>query len=205
MNKLTTFYLIRHGTTEWNEKKLIQGHLDSPLTETGLIEVKNLSKKLRKIKFDLVFSSDLLRAKRTAEILTLERNLEIKTTELLRERNFGRLEGKPNVEFRQWVDEYEKLTGKQKYTYKLYPEAESDEEMVKRFLTFVREIAVGYPGKTVLVVTHGGIIRTSLVKFGFATYDKLRHGVVRNGAFVKLETDGTDFFIKEVSGVQFAN
>ncbi len=201
---MTTIYVVRHGETEYNVKKIIQGQSDSSLTKKGIEEIRHIAKKLKDIKFDYVFSSDLLRAKRTAEIIALEHKLEIQTTKLLRERKFGSLEGKSNSEL-QWEKRFDNLTNEQKYTYKHSPDIESDEEIVNRFLTFLREIAIGYPSKIILVVTHGGIIRTSLVKFGFGNYDNLRPGAVKNGAFVKLETDGTDFFVKEVSGIQMTN
>lgn len=205
MNDLTTFYLTRHGQTEWNEKKILQGQLDSALTELGINQAKDLAQKLRNIEFDLVFSSDLLRAKRTAEIVTLERNLEIKTSKLLRERHFGHLQGSRESKSSDWDKAYTKLTDKQKFTYKLTPKIESDEELVERLFQFIRETAVGYPGKKILVVTHGGIIRTALYKFGFADYKALVPGCVKNTGFVKLDSDGIDFFVREVSGVQLAN
>ena len=204
MNNLTTFYLVRHGETESNVKKIIQGQSDSPLTKKGINEIKHIDKKLKGVKFDYAFSSDLLRAKRTAEIIALEHKLAIQTNKLLRERRFGNLEGKSNSEL-EWEKRFDNLTNEQKYTFKHSPDVESDQEIVNRFLTFIRETAIGFPGKTILVVTHGGIIRASLVKFGFGNYENLRPGAVKNGAFVKLKTDGTDFFVKEVSGVQFAN
>ena len=200
----TVLIFVRHGETEHNVNKIIQGQSDSPLTQKGIDEVKKVAKKLKEIKFDYAFSSDLLRAKRTAEIIALEHDLEVQTNKLLRERKFGKLEGQSNSEL-QWEKRFDKLTNEQKYTYKHSPDIESDEEIVTRFLTFIREVAIGYPRKTILVVTHGGIIRTSLVKFGFGNYENLRPGAVKNGAFVKLKTDGTDFFVKEVSGVQFTS
>ncbi len=60
MNKLTTFYLVRHGETEYNVKGIIQGQSDSPLTRKGIDETKKLAKNLKGIKFDYIFSSDLL-------------------------------------------------------------------------------------------------------------------------------------------------
>ena len=75
--------------TEWNEIGLIQGHSDSPLTAQGITQAKELAKKLKNVKFDLIFSSDLLRAKRTAEIIALEHKLFVQTSKLLRERDFG--------------------------------------------------------------------------------------------------------------------
>lgn len=205
MNDLTTFYIVRHATTTWNEKRLIQGHKDTLLSETGLIEAKELAKKLKDIKFDYVFSSDLLRAQRTAEIIAMEHKLTVKTTKLLRERNFGHLEGVPSGSFKEWDEILRKLSHQERYTYKLTDEIESDEEIVNRLLTFLREIAAGSPGKTVLVVSHGGIMRATLIKVGFATYDNMLHGAVKNNGFIKLQTDGSDISIKEVSGIQFTN
>lgn len=61
-NNFCTFYVVRHGETEWNVARKIQGHLDSSLTENGLSQAKELGKQLQTTHFDAVFSSDLLRA-----------------------------------------------------------------------------------------------------------------------------------------------
>jgi broad specificity phosphatase PhoE len=201
MNKMTTFYLVRHGQTEWNVKDLLQGTSDSPLTEKGLNDAKNAAKNLKKIKFDLAFSSDLLRAKKTAEIIALEHKLEVETNILLRERYFGHLEGKPNDEYRKWVKAFTDLTDKERFTAKISPNIESDEEIATRLLKFIREIAIGYPGKKILAVSHGGIIKTLLIHLGYGTYKQIK--MIRNGGYVKLESDGTQIFIKEVKGVDF--
>lgn len=201
MNNLTTFYLVRHGQTEWNEKGIVQGQLDSPLTKKGVKQAKDLGEKLKGIDFDLVYSSDLLRAKRTAEIVNKEHKLEITTNKLLRERHFGTLQGTSEEE---WKKDFENLTNEQKFVYKHNPEYESDSEISARLITALREIAIANPGKKILVVIHGGIIRTFLYKLGVADYDSLPPGSVKNTAFVKLESDGVDFFVKEMSGVQFA-
>jgi broad specificity phosphatase PhoE len=73
-----TIYLTRHGETEWNEKKLIQGHTDIPLNTKGKKQAKLLGKQLKDIDFDVVFSSDLLRAKNSAEIIIKEKMTVIK-------------------------------------------------------------------------------------------------------------------------------
>jgi broad specificity phosphatase PhoE len=78
---------------------------------------------------------------------------------------------------------------------------ESDEELVSRFITILREIAVGYAGKTVLVATHGGCLRTFLTHLGFAAHGELKHGTFKNSGYVKVRCDGIEFFIDEVEGV----
>ena len=72
MADLTTFYLVRHATSLWNEKGIIQGHKNPELSEAGIKEAEELARKFKGVRFDLAYSSDLLRAKRTAEIIALE-------------------------------------------------------------------------------------------------------------------------------------
>ncbi len=72
-------------------------------------------------------------------------------------------------------------------------------------MTFMREVAIANPGKKILAVTHGGLIRFFLIKLGVGDHNTLRAGTVKNGSFVKIETDGTDFYVKEMSGIQFVN
>ena len=200
---LTTFYLVRHGQTEWNLKGLMQGHQDSPLTKDGENQALYVAKELGNIKFDLAFSSDLLRAKRTAEIIAKEHKLEIKVTQLLRERNFGDYEGKPQKELNIFTDYLDSLTHDKRFNFKFNSQTiESDNEISTRLITFLRETAILYPGKIILVVTHGGIIRALLIKLGYSTYHQLHHSAIENGAYLKLETDGVDFFIKEIKGVR---
>lgn len=205
-NQYCTFYIVRHGETVWNVQKKLQGQSDSPLTVTGKSQARNLAEKLKAIHFDAVFSSDLLRAKRTAKILIAERELAIETKELLRERAFGKYEGKAfeehRVQLKDKIDEYEKLADKDKFTFKYADDMESDEEIVTRLNLFIREVALSYRGKTVMVVTHGSIMRAFLIHLGFGNYQDMRSGVIKNTAYVKLLSDGVDFFIKETYGVE---
>lgn len=200
-SKSSTIYIVRHGETEWNMKRLIQGQKDSALTELGINQAKELAKELRKIKFDLVFSSDLLRAKRTAEIIVAEHNLAVETTELLRERNFGDFEGKPVQALRAFDEFISTLSHKQMFKYKSSPNVESDEEIATRLITFLREAAISHPGKKILAVTHGGIMKALFIKLGIVSYKK--RAWVANGSYVKLESDGVDFFVKETKGIQY--
>ena len=143
MNNPTTFYIARHGETEHNVQGIIQGQNDSPLTTKGLEQAKNLASDLKEVKFDLVLSSDLLRAKRTAEVVAKEQALEVEATEMLRERNWGELEGRPSAEYNKNFREYiQALSHEERYTKQIVPGFESDEEMMKRFIPFIRETAL---------------------------------------------------------------
>jgi len=206
MNKYCTLYIARHGQTVWNTKKLFQGHKDSPLTVKGIKQAKNLAQKLKEINFNKVYSSDLLRAKRTAEIIALEKKLAIQTTQLLRERYMGKYEGKP-IKFyekrvKQTIKDLKALSKKQRLKFKLEPDLESDEEVIGRTINFLREISAPNLGKNILIVTHGGVIRNLLIHLGYGDYQSLGFGTISNTAYIKLLSDGIDFFIKEAQGVK---
>ncbi|HVF69658.1 MAG TPA: histidine phosphatase family protein [Xanthomonadales bacterium] len=202
-NRSTTFYIVRHGETEWNALKRIQGHSNIPLNKNGKIQAKELAKDLSHIKFDLAFSSDLLRAKRTSEIIALDRKLIIQTTELLREREFGKFEGKfvEELSIAALNSLNKTLRLKERHKLRLETGVEGDEEFIARIFTFLREVAIIHTGKIILVGTHGGVLRILLIHLGFATYETLGHRSISNTAYIKLTSDGIDFFVKETKGI----
>lgn len=201
-----TFYLTRHGQTVWNTQLKMQGHLDSPLTEEGKLQARKTALKLKDVTFDHVFSSDLLRAYKTAEIIAADRDLAIKTSKLLRESKLGPFEGKKLQFFQKQLKKSiayrESLSVDEKMSYKIHPDVESYDEVSTRMITFLREAAVAYPGKHCLVVSHAGIIRASLVKLGFAADEELPHGSIQNASYAVIESDGVDFFVKETVGIE---
>ncbi len=136
------------------------------------------------------------------ELLTIDRKLAINTTRLLRERTFGRYEGKSRDIFRaenkKLIKQYEALSEAEQWKFKYAEDMESNEETVTRLLTFIREVAVTYSGKSILVVTHGGVVRVLLRHLG----SELAKGVIDNAAYVKLRSDGVDFFMEETQGVR---
>lgn len=200
--KYATFYIVRHGQTDWNVKHLLQGQTDIPLNAEGEKQAKALAKQLKHIHFDKVFTSDLSRAKRTAELIVLEKKLAVITQELLRERRLGSFEGKHVSYVDVFNKMMEKSTYEERFRYKESPDMESDEEAVGRFITFFREVAVINPGQVMLVVTHGAMMRAFLMHLGWGDYNTFSHKrAIHNGAYVKIETDGVDFFIKETYGI----
>jgi len=200
-----TIYLVRHGETEWNVKKIMQGHKDSNLTEKGINQAKDTAKRLKKIKFDQVFSSDLGRAKKTAEILAIEHKLAVTTHKALRERSFGKYDGRKlkrfQEELKEVLQEFEDLNDQEKFKYKMSYDNKSWGDIIAKFITFLREISIAYPNKKVLVISHGGVIKFFLIHLGFATTKQLGWHAIKNTAHVKLLCDGVDFFIKETFGV----
>lgn len=199
-----SFYLVRHGETEFNVQKILQGHVDSPLTELGLEQAKTLANRLKNNHFDAIFSSDLPRASQTAEIIALEREIAVEAKEALRERSFGRFEGMS-------YDKVDKLRAKRlvKLKHKVsiaqakasfHPDIETDEKVMSRFIVFVREIAIAYSGKKVLMVSHGGLMRAFLIHIGFNN-GELGFGTIGNTSYIKFKSDGVDFFLEETFGI----
>lgn len=85
-------YVVRHGQTDWNVDHLAQGQADMPLNETGVRQAEELREKIKDLKFDVCYSSPLIRARKTAEIVVNGR-CEIIYDDDLMERSFGSLEG----------------------------------------------------------------------------------------------------------------
>lgn len=203
---MTTFYIVRHGETEFNVKGIMQGNVvDSSLTKKGEAQARKIAKELSHIHFDHAFSSDLLRAKRTAQIITLEKKLAVKTTQALREQSYGRYEGKPIETFERELKElfemHEKLSDDKKMHFRFEKGMETDAQTVSRFLTFIREIAVAYRGGKILIVSHGDAIKYFLIHIGFGTYEELSGDAIENCSYVKVQSDGVDFFVKETRGI----
>lgn len=206
-NKSTcTIYLARHGETEWNSQGRIQGQHDTPLTAKGKEQALKLGEKFKEIKFEAIFSSDQLRAKRTAEIAKLDRDLEVITKKVIRERNFGAHDGKLATDYRNDIkdllNEFKMLPEEKKWHFKFADDYESDFEVSTRFITFLREIAVAYPSKTILVVAHGSAIKAFLLKIGYIKYENIQSTLISNTGYVKLISDGIDFKVEETSGIE---
>lgn len=199
-------YVVRHGETQWNVEKKVQGHADIELNDKGKAQAQDLGSVLQDIHFDAVFSSDLLRAKQTAEIALLQKNITIQTTQALRERYFGRLQGKnwakKDAELQLLWGKISRLTDEERTKYDLVG-VENDENIINRFIPFLREIAVAYTGKTVLVVTHNGVMRLLVHHVGYPGLTT-GHAKVnfKNSGYIKLVSDGVEFDIKELKGIE---
>ena len=143
-------YLVRHGQTEWNVKRIIQGKMDICLNDVGREQARIIKKELDKEPIDLIICSPLLRAKETAEIINHERNIPIIFDERISERNFGEYEGKSLkvVDGHHFWDYY---------INEQFKEAECIQDFFKRIYSFLDDISLKYPDKNILLVSHGGV------------------------------------------------
>ena len=145
-------YVVRHGQTDWNILKKMQGSADIPLNEKGIEQAYIMKENLKDIHFDLIFSSTLIRAKQTAQIINENKNIDIIYTPKLLERNYGEFEGASKNSF-----DYNEFWSYSKN--KVYNKAENVQNFFKRIYNFLDELKVKYPNKNILLVTHAGVIK----------------------------------------------
>lgn len=153
----TTLLVIRHGETVWNVQERFQGHGDSPLTETGRRQVLALGRRMRRMNFDALISSDLGRARETAEIIAGQTGHPVATDSRLRERNFGMLEGLTFDE----IAENHGLVLERLYADEpdyVVPGGESHRQHYARNIGFVEEWMGKNAGATAAIVVHGGVL-----------------------------------------------
>lgn len=210
---MTTFYIVRHGESEGNASfkqgvYLEKTQYGSDLTEVGKKQSQEVAIKLKDLPIKAVYSSHLRRAQRTAEIIASEFNLPVHINEYLQERVKGKLGGKTQEEI---VKEYpfvfgdpDTLSHDEMLSWKLFDDMETVREAVGRFKNELFVLTKEYPGQSIVVVTHGNVMRSLLTDLGFGSFQQLSSGSVKNGAFVKVETDGKSYVIQETVGVSLA-
>lgn len=146
-------YIIRHGETQWNKEKRLQGQCDVPLNDYGRELAVITAKALENERFDLIYSSPLNRAYETAEIIRNNRNIEITIDERLKEISFGKDEGIPMDELGQNAKDFFFAPDK----YIPSEGGETYQELCVRLSDFIENII--YPlkntDKNVLIVAHG--------------------------------------------------
>lgn len=152
---MTTLILVRHGETDWNAQHRWQGHSDTPLNDAGRKQAGVLAGVLEPV--DAVYSSDLARARETAEILAERIGLEVRLDPRLRERGFGAWEGLT-------TDEIESSFPDEQRRWRAgigagAHDAEPFDVFAARVGSFVEDVGRRHVGEEVLVVAHGGTIR----------------------------------------------
>ncbi len=150
-------YFVRHGETEWNQKGMLQGAKNSPLTEKGRNQAVKLGKALKDIKFDGFYTSPLGRAASTAELIMGDRDEALYILPEIREMSFGDMEGKEKREFEKLHPrEYNNLwTDALIYDPKEF-NGETFQEVDERVMEGLEHLVKSHPnGGRILVVSHG--------------------------------------------------
>ena len=145
-------YLLRHGQTNWNLEHKIQGHLDIPLNEKGRKDALICAKRLTSLQIDRIISSDLSRARETADIINEFLSLPIDVDVRLREINFGDLQGRKAPDMPEEIWDI--------YNHNPHEvHAESLADFYKRVKSFWDEVDIS---QNILIITHGGVIKMSM-------------------------------------------
>ncbi|MBC2727329.1 histidine phosphatase family protein [Desulfosporosinus sp.] len=188
---MTRIILTRHGQTVWNTEGRVQGSLDSPLTEKGILQARSLALRLKDEKINYIYSSDSPRAVNTAEEIRRELGLEkIFLSPALREFSFGEWEGYiwqelresyPDI-FKQWDSVPHLVTT---------PGGENMDLVLKRAWDFLQQIIQTHRGETVCLVTHGITLKLLVTKaLGFEVHEWAQTPWQHNTALNIIEIDG---------------
>jgi broad specificity phosphatase PhoE len=163
-NMETFFYLIRHGETEWNREKRLQGQRDIPLSPRGIQQAERCGLRMSQEPLDAIFSSDLQRAYNTAQHIAKAFSHSVSAHDELRERHYGRWEGLTRSDIER---QYGESAGDGPYLTPIMQDTETHgietlDSMKQRALCRIEEIASTHPQKRIAIVSHGGLLNAIL-------------------------------------------
>jgi len=177
------WFLTRHGETDWNKEKRHQGHTDIPLNDIGIEQAKVIAGRLKNEKIDLILTSDLIRARKTAEIIGEAIGAEIVVDKDLRERFQGDLEGKTDEEIAKYHFEnplalYDKsVAGGESYK-------DLEERVWGAFSRHGKE----HGHKNILLISHGGALRTLIRRIrNLSVEEVIARDSVKNTEVVSID------------------
>jgi len=149
---MTMLYLVRHGETDWNRARRIQGSTDIPLNDLGREQAATSGRLLARRQWDGIYASPLSRAFETASIIAGEIGLPapVPIPELV-ERNYGTAEGMTGADIDRLFPHGTEVPGR-----------ETREQVAARVIPALHRLASEHPGENLVVVAHGGVIRTVL-------------------------------------------
>ncbi|WP_051252554.1 histidine phosphatase family protein [Ferrimonas kyonanensis] len=158
-------YLCRHGQTRWNQLGILQGHLDSELTELGQQQARILGQQAQALSLDFILCSDLDRAQQTAIIANQTLKLPIQISSQLRERDFGSLQGLERGQSPQWWQHYDSRHQQDELAI---PGAESASSVWQRAHGALCQLLNQHADRNVLLIGHGEWQR--IVQNGLLSY-----------------------------------
>jgi probable phosphoglycerate mutase len=196
--------LIRHGETDWNVEKRIQGHHDIPLNNTGKRQAASLSSALLSEPLDAVISSDLQRTMQTARAIARPRGMQVKVEPGLRERCFGAFEGLQYHEIQaRYPAAYAEWQARELDAR--FPEgihiAETLREFSERIMTTMHQLANKAGLRRIALVTHGGVLDCIYRHVMRMDFFKPRDFAILNASINRLSWDGTAFHVVQWADV----
>lgn len=198
----TKITVVRHGRTDWNLEGRVQGSVDRPLDEVGKEQAKEIALKLKGVNANYIYSSDLLRAQQTAQIIAKHLDLTCTSSPDLRELCYGKIEGMLwrdfSEEYAKAIDHYSSLPWENRKMFAYTDTSETYHSAMARVLGFFHQVCMQNPLKHMIVVTHGGIIKGLLAEI-LGVDDRMVKS--QNTGFVTLKYEDQAFAVEEIQGV----
>ncbi|HTH60250.1 MAG TPA: histidine phosphatase family protein [Paraburkholderia sp.] len=204
----TQILFIRHGETDWNRDKRIQGHLDIPLASTGVEQAQRLGARFADaardgLRLDAIVSSDLARARQTAQPMADALGLAVQPAAGFRERHYGCFQGLDAdgiaaqfpAEYAQWKTRDAEFAP---------PDGESHLEFYHRVLHAVEPVLAAYPDGRVACVTHGGVL-DCIYRFAHGLALDVRREWPLLNASVNVVDFDTDGYVTQAKIVSWAD
>lgn len=157
-NTATHIYIVRHGQTDWNVQGKLQGQLDIPLNACGQEQAQLTATTFSEIVCDAIYSSDLLRAKETAQAIANQKQLQLNIDKGLRERHFGQYQGFTFEGIQKHSPEDAKRWQARDLDFIPGVDGESLSKFSARVIQAVHAIAQKHMGQNIILVTHGGVL-----------------------------------------------
>lgn len=150
--------LIRHARTQWNLEKKIQGTTDLQLCEQGLMEARNWVERLKPEQFDLIAASPMIRAAKTAQLMSRGLGMDVIVDKGLKEQDFGSWEGRQIKEIRKMQPGQVEAQEKMGWQF-CPPGGESRKAVLDRVTRSLSQISASCPGQKILLVTHSSVMK----------------------------------------------
>ncbi|HYD63289.1 MAG TPA: histidine phosphatase family protein [Noviherbaspirillum sp.] len=191
--KTTRICITRHGETDWNKRGILQGWLDVPVNDLGLRQASEMAARFAGAGFDAVWTSPLVRASQTAEIIASALQLPAPSShEGLKERNFGAIQGIPKNELAELNPALlEQILRRNPAAD--FVGGESMDEFADRVMAALDEIGARHPGERVLVITHGWVMDVVARHVGGQARDAILPMKPQNGQSIWIDAAGQDY------------
>lgn len=161
--------VTRHGQTNWNVLKKVQGQTDIELNDIGRQQAEETGELIRNEKIDLIITSSLKRAKETAEIINKNFKVTIIEDNRLMERKFGKSEGLTKNDIKMLKESNPELNDVWNYNRNIdFGDMEKMQDFCNRIYNFLDDITKNYKEKNILLVTHGGV--SAVIECYFKNY-----------------------------------
>lgn len=197
-------YLTRHSKTVWNEEKRLQGRLDSSLTNQGIENAKALKHYIKDMHFDYVFSSPILRAYKTAQIIFDNQNIIVDNR--LSEMNFGDFEGRKISDILKTDKELYEQLWNEPHLFTCIPHGETYDQVIERAQSFLDDLKTYPDNSHIMIITHGMffiVLLATILGLSKKDFTKLNQKVVDGCSLTCINYENNQYTIENYNDCSF--